>query len=64
VVKVRDAIKQIEADGWYLVSQRGGHRQYKHPNKAGRVTIAGLLSKDLHPKTYRSILNQAQIEDR
>jgi predicted RNA binding protein YcfA (HicA-like mRNA interferase family) len=63
VTKVRDAIRRIEEDGWFLVSQRGSHRQYKHPTKAGRVTIAGHPSKDLHPKTYRSILIQAQLED-
>ena len=28
--KVRDMIKLVEADGWYLVAQRGSHRQYKH----------------------------------
>jgi predicted RNA binding protein YcfA (HicA-like mRNA interferase family) len=61
--KVRDAIERIEEDGWYVVSQKGSHRQYKHPNKSGRVTIAGKLSGDLHPKTYRSILTQAQVEE-
>ena len=63
MTKVREALKRIEEDGWYLVSQRGSHRQYKHPTKSGRVTIAGQSNKDLHPKTYRSILTQAQLED-
>lgn len=61
--KVRDAIKRVEDDGWYLVSQRGSHRQYKHPNKSDRVTIAGQPNNDLHPKTYRSILTQAHLEE-
>jgi predicted RNA binding protein YcfA (HicA-like mRNA interferase family) len=61
--KVRDAIKQVEADGWYPVVQRGSHRQFKHPTKPGRVTIAGHESDDLHPKTYRSILRQAGLLD-
>lgn len=38
-MKVRDVIKLIEADGWYLVVKKGSHRQYKHPKKPGRVTI-------------------------
>lgn len=63
MAKVRDAIRRIEEDGWYQVSQRGSHRQFKHPIKRGRVTIAGQTNKDLHPKTYRSILVQAQLED-
>jgi predicted RNA binding protein YcfA (HicA-like mRNA interferase family) len=37
-MKVRDAIKLIEDDGWFLVAPRGSHRQYKHSVKRGRVT--------------------------
>ena len=33
----------VEADGWQMVKQRGSHRQYKHPAKSGKVTIAGHL---------------------
>jgi len=38
---VREVIRLIEADGWSLVATRGSHRQYRHPEKPGRVTIAG-----------------------
>ena len=62
-MKVRDAIKLIEADGWALVRTRGSHRQYKHPAKPGLVTIPGKLSKDLPPGLQRSILKQAGIEE-
>ncbi|MEW6716866.1 MAG: type II toxin-antitoxin system HicA family toxin [Chloroflexota bacterium] len=61
-MKVRDAIKLIEADGWYLVATKGSHRQYKHPTKPGRVTIAGHPSDDLAPGTLNSILKQAQLK--
>jgi predicted RNA binding protein YcfA (HicA-like mRNA interferase family) len=61
-MKVRDMIKLIEADGWYLVVTKGSHRQYKHPSKPGRVTIAGHPSHDLAPGTLNSIVKQAQIE--
>ena len=40
-MKVRDLIKLIEKDGWYIFVTEGSHRQYKHPEKWGRVTIAG-----------------------
>ncbi|MBJ7533725.1 type II toxin-antitoxin system HicA family toxin [Rhodomicrobium vannielii ATCC 17100] len=40
-MKVRDAIRLIEDDGWRLVVTRGSHRQFKHTQKPGRVTIAG-----------------------
>jgi predicted RNA binding protein YcfA (HicA-like mRNA interferase family) len=48
-MKVRDAIRIIEKDGWLHVATRGSHRQYKHLLKPGRVTIAGKLSDDLAP---------------
>jgi predicted RNA binding protein YcfA (HicA-like mRNA interferase family) len=28
-MKVRDIIKLLEQDGWYLKQTRGSHRQYK-----------------------------------
>ena len=62
-MKVREAIGLIEADGWYLVATRGSHRQYKHPSKPGRVTIAGKASDDLSPGTWNSILKQAGLKE-
>jgi len=62
-MKVREAIKLIETDGWFLVTTRGSHRQYKHPRKPGRVTIAGKLSDDLAPGTLNSILKQAGLRE-
>lgn len=61
-MKVRDVIKLIETDGWYLVATKGSHRQYKHPVKPGRVTIAGHPNDDLAPGTLNSILKQAQLK--
>ncbi|WP_062285468.1 type II toxin-antitoxin system HicA family toxin [Neomoorella mulderi] len=62
-MKVRDIIKLIERDGWYLVTQKGSHRQFKHPVKPGRVTIAGHLNDDLAPGTLNSILKQAKLKE-
>jgi predicted RNA binding protein YcfA (HicA-like mRNA interferase family) len=62
-MKVRDAIKMIEADGWYQVATRGSHRQFKHDEKPGRVTISGKPSDDLAPGTLNSILKQAGLKD-
>ncbi|MCD6145032.1 MAG: type II toxin-antitoxin system HicA family toxin [Methanosarcinales archaeon] len=63
-MKVRDIIKMIESDGWYLVATKGSHRQYKHPTKPGRVTIAGHPSHDLAPGTLNSVLKQAKLNER
>jgi predicted RNA binding protein YcfA (HicA-like mRNA interferase family) len=40
-LKTGEILKLIETDGWYLIATRGNHRQYKHPDKPGRVTLAG-----------------------
>lgn len=61
-MKVRDIVKRIEEDGWYLVRIRGDHRQYKHPIKKGIVTISGQLGKDMPIGTLLNVLKQAQIE--
>jgi predicted RNA binding protein YcfA (HicA-like mRNA interferase family) len=61
-VKVREAIKMLEADGWYLDRTRGSHRQFKHAQKRGLVTIAGKPNDDLAPGTKNSILKQAGLK--
>jgi predicted RNA binding protein YcfA (HicA-like mRNA interferase family) len=62
VREVRDAIRLIEADGWYLDRIRGSHRQYKHPSKRGLVTIAGKPGDELAPGTKSSILKQSGLK--
>ncbi|AVT78528.1 MULTISPECIES: type II toxin-antitoxin system HicA family toxin [Rhodopseudomonas] len=62
-MKVRDVILLIEADGWIHIATRGSHRQFKHPWKPGRVTIAGKPSDDLAPGTFASILKQAGLKE-
>ena len=61
-MKVREVIKMIEKDGWYLIKTRGDHRQYKHPIKPGRVTISGNLGKDMPPGTLNSVLKQSGLK--
>lgn len=54
-------LKIIDKDGWRQVKQVGSHRQFKHPTKKGRVTIAGKENDDIPPKTLKSILTQAGL---
>ena len=61
-MKVREVLKLIAADGWYLDRTRGSHRQFKHPAKKGLVTIAGKPGDDLAPGTLNSILKQAGLK--
>ncbi len=61
-MKVRDIIKLIEQDGWQHIRTRGAHRQFKHPNKPGKVTVAGKPSLEMPPGTLSSILKQAGLK--
>jgi predicted RNA binding protein YcfA (HicA-like mRNA interferase family) len=60
-MKVREVLRLLQDDGWVLVATRGSHRQFKHPVKPGRVTVAGKLGDDLPPGTLNSILKQAGL---
>lgn len=59
-MKVADIIRSLEQDGWFLVSTKGSHKQFKHAIKTGRVTIAGKGSDEIAPGTLNSILKQAK----
>ena len=60
-VKVREAIRVVEADGWYCIGSTGSHRHYKHPAKPGKVTILGKPNDTLAPATWSSIQRQAGL---
>ena len=61
-MKVRDVIRLLEDDGWYLARTRGSHRQFKHPTKSGTVTVSGNPGVDVPPGTLNSILKQAGLK--
>ena len=60
---VREVLRMIEDEGWVMVAQKGSRRQYKHPDKPGRVTVAGHLKDDIAPGTLNSVLRQARLKD-
>lgn len=59
-MKFREVEKQIIADGWYHVKQKGSHHQYRHPTKPGKVTIPEHPG-DIHIDTVKSIFRQAGL---
>jgi predicted RNA binding protein YcfA (HicA-like mRNA interferase family) len=61
-MKVREILKLLEDDGWYLVRTKGSHRQYKHPVKIGLVTLPGKPSDGLAPGTLNSVFKQAGLK--
>ncbi|MFM9905216.1 MAG: type II toxin-antitoxin system HicA family toxin [Pyrinomonadaceae bacterium] len=61
-MKVKEVIKIIERDGWYLVRIRGSHRHFHHPSKVGTVTVAGKESIEMPIGTLNSVLKQAGLK--
>ena len=61
-MKVKEVVRLLEEDGWYLARTRGSHRQYKHPTRAGTVTVSGKPNVDVPPGTLNSILKQAGLK--
>jgi predicted RNA binding protein YcfA (HicA-like mRNA interferase family) len=62
MMKFRDLIKMLEADGWYMVRTNGSHRIYQHPTKPGSfpVPVHGLGS-DVPKGLQQAILKQAGL---
>ena len=60
-VRSRELIELLVADGWFEIAIKGSHHQFKHPAKAGRVTVP-------HPKseiakgTLHNILKSAGLK--
>jgi predicted RNA binding protein YcfA (HicA-like mRNA interferase family) len=61
-VKVAEMLKLLADDGWQVKRARGSHRQFVHPTKPGKVTVAGKPSVTIKPKTEASILRQAGLK--
>ena len=59
---MRDVLKMLAGDGWYLVTTEGSHRQFKHTTKPGRVTVPGKPNDELPPGTLNSVLKQAGLK--
>ena len=62
-MKVRNLVKRLQQDGRVVVRTRGSHRQFRHLSKPGTTTVSGHPSDEIHPKTLKSILRQAGLEE-
>lgn len=62
-MKVRDIIRLVQDDGWFLVRTRGSHRHFKHPSKPGLVTIAGHPGVDMPKGAFNSARQQLGLKD-
>jgi predicted RNA binding protein YcfA (HicA-like mRNA interferase family) len=59
-MKVREVLARLSSEGWYqLKGKATSHRQFKHPEKRGKVTVPGKLGDELNQDTLASIYRQA-----
>ena len=61
-VKLSKILKDLQADGWYEVSQRGSHRQFKKKKKKGTVTVDGKESKTICGFLLKSLERQSGLK--
>lgn len=61
--KVREAISILEAHGWRQIRQRGSHRQFKHPDYALTITVAGKRSDTISVSQLADIRRKSGIEE-
>ena len=61
-MKVKALIKLLEEDGWYLVRIKGSHRQFKHQDRPGTVTVAGKPSVEVPKGTLSAIIKQSGLK--
>jgi len=54
VTSSREIIAALLKDDWFEAGQTGSHRHFKHPIKAGKVTVP-YPKRDLPVKTVKSI---------
>ncbi len=57
----RDIIRVLEKDGWFIVSIRGSHHNFRHPAKPGRVTVPH-PKRDIKTGTAKSIADKAGLQ--
>ncbi len=61
-VKVRDVLKLLRRDGWKQVRMKGSHRQFRHAEKPGTVTVAGNPGVEVPVGTLKNIFKQANLK--
>ena len=62
IVKVHKILSDLQKDGWTQVHQVGSHRQFKHPDKKGKVTVNGGRNDDVWGTLLKSIEKQSGLE--
>ncbi|MCI0480732.1 MAG: type II toxin-antitoxin system HicA family toxin [Candidatus Dadabacteria bacterium] len=62
-MKVREIIKLIEKNGWYMVRHKGtNHRVFHHSTRKGIVIVSGNSGDEVPKGTLSAIKRQAGLK--
>ncbi|MDR2689067.1 MAG: type II toxin-antitoxin system HicA family toxin [Azoarcus sp.] len=61
-MKSADIIRLLEGCGWKLANVRGSHHVFRHPDKAGHISVPH-PKKDLGTGLVKKLLKQAGLEE-
>jgi len=62
ILKASEILQILYDDGWYVARQKGSHRQLKHPDKPGTVTVNAEGNTDIYGFLLRSIEKQSGLK--
>ncbi|RRD69354.1 MULTISPECIES: type II toxin-antitoxin system HicA family toxin [unclassified Desulfovibrio] len=61
-MKAKEVVQRLKADGWSeLPGKRTSHKQFKHPGKPGKVTVA-MHPGDIPPPILKLIEKQSGVK--
>ncbi|MGH2346546.1 MAG: type II toxin-antitoxin system HicA family toxin [Chloroflexota bacterium] len=60
-MKVREIVRAMKRDGWYLDHQAGSHRKFRHPTKKNYITVSYPDSHEVSPAKARKMLEEAGL---
>ncbi|MDR1397053.1 MAG: type II toxin-antitoxin system HicA family toxin [Desulfarculales bacterium] len=61
MIRSREIIKMLKADGWYQVNSEGDHFQFRHPLKPGKVTFKHPI-KDISVDLLKKMERQSGLK--
>ena len=62
LVKTSELLRMLAHDGWSRVRQSGSHAIYRHPTKAGQLTVPIHPGKEVPKGTAERLLKAAGIK--
>ena len=61
-MKSAEVVRRLKAEGWNeLPGKKTSHRQFKHPNRPGKVTVPFHKGRDINPLTLKNIELQSGV---